>query len=258
MPVEVPCGQCTGCRLEKSRQWAIRCIHEASLYKDNCFITLTYSDKHIPENGTLVKKHFQDFIRSLRKRNKGKKIRYYHCGEYGDKTNRPHYHALLFNYDFADKVLHKTSNSGFPIYTSQELSNIWEMGFATIGDLSFETAAYTARYVMKKLTGKEKKYYEERGIIPEYSTMSRRPGIGAEWFSKWKNDVYPSDFIVVNGKKCKVPKFYDSLLLSDELLDIKKERTIISRLHEDNNTTERLRIREECTKARTKLSQRTI
>ena len=109
-PMTIPCGQCTGCRSEYSRQWALRNMHEASLYADNCFITLTYNEKNLPQNNSLEKKAFPKFIRSLRKKNKGTKIRYYACGEYGDNFGRPHYHAILFNYIPNDlKPLKRTS-----------------------------------------------------------------------------------------------------------------------------------------------------
>ena len=196
--VTLPCGQCIGCRLERSRQWAIRCVHEASLYDDNCFITLTYSDENLPPYGSLVKKDFQDFMKRLRKRFSN--VRYYHCGEYGSKTKRPHYHAILFNIDFPDKEL-LTINNDQRLYTSEILSKIWGKGICSIGSVTFESAAYVARYIMKKANGDdaELKYchVDDDGvwnsIEPEYTTMSRRPGIGKEWFDKFKSDVYPND-----------------------------------------------------------------
>ena len=96
----VPCGRCMGCRLEKSRQWAVRCVHEAKFYEDNCFVTLTYAPEHLPKDGSLNRKHVQDFIKRLRRRLDDRKIRVFYCGEYGDKLRRPHYHLCLFNCDF--------------------------------------------------------------------------------------------------------------------------------------------------------------
>ena len=147
--LELPCGQCIGCRLEKSRQWATRCIHEAQMHEDNCFITLTYDDENIPWDGSLNKQHFQAFMKRLRWHNKEKKIRYFHVGEYGEQLSRPHYHALIFNHDFDDKELW-TVNDEMRLYTSEKLQKIWPMGFSTIGSVTWETAAYCSRYIMKK------------------------------------------------------------------------------------------------------------
>ena len=106
-PIEVPCGQCIGCRLERSRQWAVRCVHEASLYKNNCFVTLTYSDDKLPSDGSLHFDHFQKFMKRLRRFYDDSRIRFFHCGEYGEQYSRPHYHCCLFNFDFVDKKFWK-------------------------------------------------------------------------------------------------------------------------------------------------------
>lgn len=218
-PITIPCGQCIGCRIERSRQWATRCVLEASLWTKNCFITLTYDDEHLPENGTLVKKHFQDFMKRLRKKY-GEGIRFFHCGEYGSKGGRPHYHACLFNFDFPDKYFFRISRSehgaGSPLYRSPSLEKLWTFGFSTIGEVTFESAAYVARYVLKKITGKAAKdVYLHK--IPEYVTMSRKPGIAKPWYDKFKFDVYPLDTIVIRGnKKVRPPKYFDNCL-DDEM-----------------------------------------
>lgn len=222
----LPCGQCVGCRLERSRQWAVRCMHEASLYQRNSFITLTYDNEHLPKNGSLVLSHFQDFMKRLRKKY-GSGIRFYHCGEYGEALGRPHYHALLFNHDFEDKKLYTKSN-GNSLYSSESLSSLWPAGFSLIGDVTFDSAAYVARYVMKKVTGVNKTMHY-RDKLPEYTTMSRRPGIGTGWYKKFKDDVYPADEVVTNGVSCKPPRFYDNLLAKEdrsmfELLKIQREK----------------------------------
>ena len=212
--LELPCGQCVGCRLERSRQWAIRCMHEASLYDRNCFLTLTYEDKHLPPGGSLVKSDFQNFMKRLRKKY-GPGIRYYHCGEYGENLGRPHYHAIIFNHDFEDKKAF-SERGGNTIYTSDELSDIWDYGFSVIGDVTFESAAYVARYVMKKVTGK-KAVDHYGGLIPEYTTMSRGSkklgtgGIGKGWFDKFYTDVYPRDAVITRGYLSRPPRFYDNL-----------------------------------------------
>lgn len=207
-PLELPCGQCVACRLNRSRMWATRCMHEADMHEKNCFITLTY--EKVPENGSLDVTDFQSFIRRLRKKYHGKKIRYFHCGEYGDRLGRPHYHGLLFGFDFDDKVLFKETAGG-RLYFSQSLRDLWGKGHCLVGDVSFESAAYVARYVLKKVTGADAEPHY-RGLAPEYVTMSRRPGIGKSWLEKFGAEVYPSDEVIVRGVACKPPRYYDNWL----------------------------------------------
>lgn len=192
----------------------MRIMHEASLYRDNAFLTLTYSDENLPADHSLVLEHHQLFMKRLRKKHEGRIIRYYHCGEYGDTTHRPHYHTILFNMDFEDKKYLKTTETGAKLYISNELDGIWSHGDCYIGNVTFESAAYCGRYVMKKLTGNRKSEYGSR--VPEYSTMSRRPGIGSPWLAKYKTDVYPADLCIINGKKVRVPKAYDQLMIGAE------------------------------------------
>ena len=150
----LPCNQCIGCRLNYSRQWAIRCIHEAQMHKNNCFITLTFSPEALASRKnprSLDMREWQLFMKRVRKKY-GNGIKFFHCGEYGEKNKRPHYHALLFGHDFTDKQLW-TQRSGVKLYISEELKKLWPYGFSTIGDVTFESAAYCARYVLKKVTG---------------------------------------------------------------------------------------------------------
>lgn len=245
--VNVPCGRCIGCRLERSKQWAIRCVHEASLYKSNCFITLTFNDKFLDSNSSLVKSDFQKFMKRLRKRF-GSGVRYFHCGEYGSKLSRPHHHACLFNFDFEDKVLWSVRN-GVKLYRSKSLEDLWPFGFCTVGEVTFESAAYVARYVTKKITGDiASDHYG--GRVPEYVTMSRRPGIASAWFEKFSSDVFPSDSVVVRGGiVCKPPRFYDNkydLSNHSEMSIIKGKREKLARSNPDYNVLKRLRTRERC------------
>lgn len=248
-PVDIPCGQCIGCRLERSRQWAMRCTHEAQLHEKSCFITLTYAPEHVPRDGSLNKRHFQLFIKRLRKTLKGRKIRYFHCGEYGETLGRPHYHACIFNYDPEDKILFRESH-GTRLYLSESLTRIWGQGFVTVGDVTFESAAYVARYVTKKITGpKAEAHYQ--GREPEYVTMSRRPGIGKPWFEKYQKDVYPKDFVTVREKKVKAPKYYDKLYEHVDPIgfaEIKTKRLVKSKERALDNTPERLDVKERHTK----------
>ncbi len=217
--LELPCGQCIGCRLERSRQWAMRCLHEASLYDSNAFITLTYDDANLPYAGSLNYEDFQKFMKRLRKRT-GAKVRFYMGGEYGSEgTMRPHFHACLFGYDFPDKVYYKKTSSGERIFTSKLLESLWPFGLSSIGNVTFESAAYIARYCVQKVTGDlAKSHYEvitDDGEIvdrvPEFNHMSLKPGIGARWLEKFSTDVFPRDYVVINGVKVKPPKYYDVL-----------------------------------------------
>lgn len=247
MPVELPCGQCIGCRLERSRQWAIRCVHEASLYEDNCFLTLTYSDENLPENGSVRVEDFQKFMKRLRFEFPDQKIRFFHCGEYGEKYGRPHYHACIFNFDFKDKYHWSTASNGEKYYRSPTLEKLWPVGQSMIGNVTFESAAYVARYITKKITGPDAhQLYEDLGKKPEYVTMSRRPGIGKPWLDKFKSDVFPDDFVVLRGKILKVPQFYmKELDKQDAQLHraLKAKRRSEGEKHKDNNTWDRLKVR---------------
>lgn len=254
--INLPCGQCIGCRLERSRQWAIRCVHEASLHDDNCFITLTYDDNHLPKNRSINKRDMQLFWKKLRKEIHPKKLRYYMCAEYGDTTGRPHYHACVFGYDFPDKTLWKIQNEQ-RLYTSEKLNQIWGMGYVVIGNVTFESAAYVARYIMKKITGKQaEEHYtriddngEVHNLMPEYTAMSRRPGIARNWFEQFKNDVYVNgnDNVVLRGREMKPPKYYDGLYEITNPLqmeDIKHNRAENAKKHLDETTKERLAVKE--------------
>lgn len=273
-PIQIACGQCVGCRITRSKQWAVRCLHESTLYENNSFITLTFDDKSLfdRENpDSLDVTEFQRFMKRLRKRFKGQQmvlndegkktypIRFFHCGEYGDENKRPHYHACLFNFDFPDKKLWSVRD-GNRLYISDALSELWPYGFCTIGEVTFESAAYVARYIMKKVNGEmaETHYQrvnEETGEIteikPEYTTMSRRPGIGKQWFNKYHSDVYSNDYVIINGKKFVPPKFYDGLLETidpfthDEVKQFRKDN---AEKYYANNTDERLAVREEIQK----------
>lgn len=217
--LELPCGQCIGCRLERSRQWAMRCLHEASLYDRNAFVTLTYEDSHVPPGGSLHYPDFQKFMKRLRKHIKTP-VRFYMGGEYGENgTIRPHYHVCLFGYDFPDKVYFRKSSSGEKLYTSKFLESIWPLGLSSIGDVTFQSAAYIARYCVQKVTGDlaESHYRvitDDGEIIdrtPEFNHMSLKPGIGSRWLEKFQTDVFPRDYVVINGVKVKPPKYYDTL-----------------------------------------------
>lgn len=240
-PVVVPCGVCIGCRLDRARQWAMRILHESQMYEDNCFVTLTYDEKNVGD-GQLKVRDFQLFMKKLRKRIKPEKIRFFHCGEYGEKFSRPHYHVIFFGIDFRNIGDITQEKKG--LTECKFLEEIWEKGFVMVGDCTFESAAYVAGYVTKKVAGKEKEGHY-KGMKEEYVTMSRRPGIGYKWYEKYGKEIYPYDEVVIKGKTMKPPKYYDGLLeVSDpeELKRVKLGRMYLTEVQKEN--TEELRLRE--------------
>lgn len=231
--LSIPCGQCIGCRLEKSRQWAIRCSLESQLYQNSYFLTLTYDDEHLPKTGSLVPEDLQKFLKKLRRyieyHGSDEKIRFFACGEYGDNFQRPHYHAIIYNLDIPDLKRFSTSFSGDTYYTSETINQIWKNGYVIIGQVTFESCAYVARYVTKKITGSQADEHYQ-GREPEFVRMSRRPGIGSAWLDRYKSDVYPHDYIVIrDGIKVKPPKYFDKLfeaIAPDEMSMIKELRSV--------------------------------
>lgn len=213
----LPCQSCISCRLERARQWAIRCQAEASLYDDNCFLTLTYNDEHLPPGATLYRRHVQLFLKSLRKIVAPKRFRFFGCGEYGEENFRPHYHLCLFNLDFHDKKKWKETSLGHVLYRSKSLEQLWYYGDSYIGALTMQSAGYCARYSLKKVTGKNAESHYHRldaegrdyWLTPEFPMFSNRPGIGQPWLDKFQKDVYPHDYIIVDGRKMRPPKYFD-------------------------------------------------
>lgn len=247
--IKIPCGQCIGCRLERSRQWAVRMMHECSLHEKNCFVTLTYDDEHLPDGGTLVKSDFQKFVKKLRDRLDYPKLKYYHCGEYGEKKFRPHYHAVFFNLDFDDKKL-LSRNNGNSLYRSEFLNKVWGKGHCSVGSVTFESAAYVARYCMKKITGERAEDHYD-GRLPEYATMSN--GIGRDWLENFADDVYPNDYVVVRGFESRPPRYYDKVFgewFPGWMEEIKEGREKRAEEHAGDNTPERLRVKERVREAR--------
>lgn len=260
MPLRIPCGQCIGCRLERSRQWAIRCVHEAKMHKENCFITLTYSEERkplSPGGDSLDVSEFQKFMKRLRK--KYGKIRYFHCGEYGEINQRPHYHACLFGFVPPDRELWKDSR-GNKLYVSQSLNKIWNNGYCIIGDVTFDSAAYVARYITKKITGeKAKDHYN--GRKPEYTTMSRRPGIGYDFYKKYKKEIFDNDSVIMNGKEIQPPGYYYNQFEIDNPEKFRKvqiDREIDASKKQEITSYQRLQTIEKCREINLKQKERTI
>ena len=265
--VKLPCGQCIGCKLLRSVNWAVRCEHEMSLHEQNCFITLTYDEENLPQDYSLRKDHFINFMKRLRRAIDPVKVRYFMCGEYGEQSWRPHYHAILFGFAFPDKIQVQFKEVENPYFLSPLLKKLWKFGNHMIANATFETAAYCARYCTKKITGDlaEEHYnrtilkfdedtgeietYLETVLEPEYATMSRRPGIGKGWFEKYKSDCYPTDFLIRKGNKLPVPRYYDKLIEREDevmLAQIKVARELHAKKDFIENTGARLIAREHC------------
>ena len=223
---------------------------------DDCqFITLTYNDEHLPYDGSLTKPHFQKFMKRYRK-NVSTPIRYFMAGEYGPSVGaRPHYHACIFGHDFSDKEIFSECE-GIYTYYSPALEELWGMGFATTSELTLESAAYVARYCLKKVNGEQKDAHYERvcpitgeirQVEPEYATMSRKPGLALDWYKKYHTDIFPYDTTIYKGKRIKTPRYYENLLRStDEPLfdQIKATRKANALAHADDNTPARLLVKE--------------
>lgn len=209
-PMTLPCGKCAGCLRDRSTSWGIRCLHESQMHKENSFLTLTYHPDYYPKDNMLKKKHFQDFMKRLRKKIEVS-VRYLHCGEYGAKSFRAHYHALLFGYDFPDKVFYKKGKNGDNIFLSQELHLLWKMGLCVIGNVTFASSQYVAKYINKS-AALPNILEKNNDFIRPYNTSSRRPGLGIPWLIKNWKDVYPRDFVIVEGHHLRPPRAYDKWL----------------------------------------------
>jgi len=283
--IQFKCGQCIGCRLDYSKQWAIRCMNEAQMHTENCFITLTYNDDHLPSDQSLHHRDFQLFFKRLRKKFPGKKIRYYMAGEYGENYGRPHFHACIFGWRPSDLQNWKKTGDSI-LYRSKILESLWldnngdSIGYSSVGNVTFESAAYVARYIMKKqnsdkINPKTGKPYDDvyqyintkTGEItkktPEYCKMSLKPGIGATWIEKYMSDVYPHGEIIVRGnKKVMSPKYYDKIykktadeFIFDEMLYMREKN---AKLRSEDNTPERLEVKRQVMSAGLKLKKRVL
>lgn len=291
----IGCRQCHGCKMKDARQWAMRCVHEKQMHKYSCYITLTYNDKHLPTDLSLRYEDYQVFMKRLLKSlgRKGSKnilcetylpptggrrhgaaphtpglkaareinratrktARFYMAGEYGELYSRPHYHALLFGVDFSDRVYHKTMPSGSKVYKSDTLDNLWKKGYTSVGDITYQSAAYVARYVMKKRTGDGTTVTEiidpETGEIykreKEFNEMSRNPGLAKPWFERYQSDVYTTGKVVVQGKPQYPPRYYDKLYKKIDqaaLEDFQYQRYLEQAAQNEHHTPERLAVQE--------------
>lgn len=232
--VQIPCGKCIGCRLAYSKEWANRCMLELQYHDSAFFVTFTYDDAHVPqtyssdpETGeallplmTLSKRDCQLMMKRLRKRFSNDRIRFYLAGEYGSTSFRPHYHAILFGLHLNDLVPIGKNFRGDILYNSSSLSACWcdhfgeSMGHVVVAEVTYESCAYVARYTAKKYGVNDGEAYDLLGLVRPFTLMSRKPGIGRQYF-----DDHPEcmdyDFINVatgdGGKKFRPPRYYEKL-----------------------------------------------
>jgi len=209
--LDLPCGTCLGCRTSRAADWAKRATDEASLWEHNCFVTLTYDQEHLPPNGNLVPKHLQKFFKRVRRAldrgvpglasAAGASVRYLCCGEYGENSSRPHYHALLFNLSFTDTYV-----VGKHLMESPALGKLWPYGGHKIGSLTGASANYVAQYTLKKM-GSTAHTPEGEILEPPFQRMSLKPAIGKTHLLQYKTD-YRFGYIIRDGQKARIPRAY--------------------------------------------------
>lgn len=267
--VELPCGQCIGCRTKRAQAWAVRITHESQMHEWNCFVTLTYDEANLP-GPSLKYSDFQEFMRRLRRWSPSR-VRFFVAGEYGPLNLRPHFHACLFGVDFRDRVPAGRSESGEKWFSSEKLTELWGKGRASVQDLTFQSAAYCARYVVDKVTGDAAEDHyrsvDADGVltsrVPEFCRCSLKPGIGLEWLRRFRSDVFPGDFAVLDGTKVAPPKYYwrklqewaqqERSTVTDEIEFVRQQR---AKAAFADNTPERLAVRKQVHKARVRNQRR--
>lgn len=208
--IEVACGRCLGCRTDQSHEWAVRCYLEATMHERNSFLTLTYADEHLPQDGHVHKRDLQLFFKRMRHLCD---FRYFACGEYGEKTRRPHYHMLCFGQDFMDA---RNTHMG-DYYVNHAVSEQWKLGHVTIAPLEMAACAYVAGYVNKKM-----------GTVDEgFRIMSRKPGIAGSWLRANLENVDRITTVVIEGAPHPVPKRFQLWAL-DELENVTKQKVKVT------------------------------
>lgn len=227
-------------------------------------MTLTYNDRYVPRDGSVRVEVLQQFFKRLRKALEPAKVRYFACGEYGEANWRPHYHAAVFGHGFNDRFQQLQRKPA--LFRSELLERLWtdprsgrSFGHSSVGELTYESAAYVARYVMKKLTGPRAEEYG--GRKPPFVVMSLKPGVGSKWFDQYQGDVFPADEIVHDGRRHRVPRYYDrkfSELCEEELEKIKAKREAEATARPEELTDARMRVREGVVEARMRAFRRKL
>lgn len=201
-PVQVPCGKCFECLQQRSIEWSHRIVDECKSHAQNCFLTLTYNNEHLPVDGSLNRRDVQLFLKRLRKKLQPQKIRVFYCGEYGKKALRPHYHIIVFGWFPSDCVFMPNHHTGDTLFRSPTVEKLWTFGFSSVGKVTLESAKYCAKY-MQKLQK------VPSNLIQPFTGMSNRPGIG---FNAIDPKSLVGDRIYHGGKSCKVPRYYLKVL----------------------------------------------
>lgn len=272
-PIELPCGQCIGCKTDRARSWAARIMHEASLYPANAFVTLTY--EKVPLRPSLDYKDFQLFMRRYRRSRwyfdkDGKlvkpKSRFFVAGEYGEKYERPHFHAILFDCSFPDMFPVRRTVPGCEIFRAPSLEKLWPHGFSSFGMVTYESARYVAQYCVKKVTGPNSYNHYSRvdefgeyELAPEFARMSLRPGIGSEWFEKFGAFAGRRDSVVMDGVEIPMPRYYDKLheIADPWAAEENKSRRELDAIEKwEDNTSARLEVK--AAVAKSKVSKRNV
>ena len=279
----LPCGQCLDCRCRYAQEWANRIMLEAQYHEKSFFITLTYDDINVPrvrapdgeEVLTLLPKDLQDFLKRLRRYqdyHKSNKIRFYAVGEYGSNTHRPHYHIIVFGLKLDDLKEIGRNKSGNLLHDSPTVRDIWNAGLTEVDELTWESAAYCARYTTKKLGKAETDFYQQHGLVPEFSRMSLKPAIGWQYFDDHKKEIYDFDEIhistVKGGRTVKPPRYYDQKfddICPAEMQEVKGNRraiaeaaTIARLVNFNGSYTELLYMKERKMKERNKILRRNL
>lgn len=269
--MQIDCGYCLGCRIDKSIEWSIRVCHEMKYHARNCWLTLTYDDHHVSKDGQLVPGDLKKFIKALRK-HFGPGVRYFACGEYGDQLSRPHFHICLFDVDFGQDRREVKKRNEFPVFRSETATKLWGRGHVEIGLLTRKSAGYTARYIMKKINGDMAETHyakfnpatqEMYLLIPEFIRVSTRPGLGYRFFDDHKDgNWFDRDSCILEGKEFPIPKYYDKLMerYNPERMAAVKAKRIAKALARDPNeqSDSRLRVREEVKQAMTSTLSRQL
>lgn len=262
--IRLPCGKCIECRIDYSRQWAIRGLCELQFSPRASFVTFTYRNDDLPNGGSLVKEDYQKFLKRLRRA--GFKFTYMLCGEYGEKLGRPHYHAIIFGEDFKKgaSLAPISQSSDMPLYENPTLTRIWGKGHVVFGDVSYASIQYVAKYVTKKINGPlAKDHYQ--GKMPEFMRMSLKTPIGSRWFDKYHSDLYPRDefVLVVNDRSTvmRPPKYFQkryAKMFPDKALDLSVKREKVADEMGDQWTPAKLASRKEITLAKFKQNIRRL
>lgn len=271
----LPCGRCIGCRFDLAEGWGIRCHHEAKMHPGGTvFVTLTFDQEHLPRDMSVRREHAVAFIKAIREAVKplgGSIDSHFGSAEYGSLRGRPHFHFLLYGWNFPDRKIYKMQR-GFYLYESALLSKAWPFGRALLGTVTFKSARYCAGYAMKKVGPKSKlfaKQYTRQSEVdgeyyrvePEFAAMSRQPSLGHRWFDKFQSDVYPRDECIIEGHRRKPPRFYDKLLEArdpEAFAKLKRKRLRDALAKKEDRTKERLKVREELFLARVDRWERAV